>query len=396
MVNVIDVMHNLMTINNDNTSINVDVVVAGVGIAGAFTLNALPKKFDVIGIDKKKELGYPVECGEIVPTKKEMKHLFSLNDYSIFEIPRKFESNKTKVIKFILPNGREIDVEFEMHVIKRDEMIKEIAKKSGHKLILGKRFDFNGAIFVNSERFNSKIIVASDGANSRIAKKLKIRYEFSAAKQYLMRGFEGDEDVIYMYVGKVISPGAYAWIIPKGDGYANVGTGFRFKFAEKENNIHKALNYFINEYKYSSYMLKKAEIVEKIGAIVPIDLPKRTVYDNILFIGDSASMVISHVGAGIPTSMLAGDIAGDVITKHLEEKIDLSEYERRWREAMFETMKNGYFIRKLWDKIASNDDKLIKYFKLIDEKDMKLIIRGKVPIKLKLANFLIPILNMIF
>ncbi|NOY11877.1 MAG: bacteriochlorophyll synthase, partial [Archaeoglobi archaeon] len=108
-----------------------DVVVAGVGIAGAFTLYHLSDEVRAVGIDKRERLGYPVECGEIVPSKKEMEILLpELDDYSIFEIPERFAVNRTKRFEFVLPNGKSIDVEFDMLVLDRARMIQTIAEES--------------------------------------------------------------------------------------------------------------------------------------------------------------------------------------------------------------------------------------------------------------------------
>ena len=334
-----------------------DVVVAGIGVAGAFTLNALSKSLDVVGIDKREKLGYPVECGEIIPTKKEMKELLpNLKDYSLFDVPKRYESNRTKEMHFILPNGRTFEVDFCMHVIRRDKMIQDVAYQSKHKILLKTRIvDYDkelNELKTTNGFFNPKVLVASDGANSKIAKKMSVwRYELSPAKQYLMKNVECDEDVIYMYIGRKIAAGGYAWIIPKGDGFANVGIGFRKEHAEKGDNIHKALDRFVKDYPHTRDFLKNAEIVGKIGAVVPIDLPlERAVYDNILFVGDSASMIISHVGAGIPTSMVAGNIAGEVINEYFEGKVELEKYDVLWRERMLDVMENAYFIKKLWDE----------------------------------------------
>lgn len=376
-----------------------DVVVAGVGVAGAFTLMHLPKDIRAVGIDRREKLGYPVECGEIIPSKKEMKVLLpDLDDHSIFEIPEKFTVNRTRRFVFVLPNGKEIEVDFEMLVLKRDEMIQSIAESSGHELILGVRFDYDNGVVVDGEKFGSRVVVASDGANSVIRKRMGISgFEISPAKQYVMEGFEGDEDAIYMYVGKKISAGGYAWIIPKGDGTANVGVGFRHEFAERGDSIHKALDRFVREWPHSSEMLKNARIKSKIGAVVPVDRPlSKTVFGNVVFAGDSASMVISHVGAGIPTSMVAGKIAGSVISDYLSGNGTLEIYEAMWRKAMLKAMENGYFIKKMWDEMAVEDERIIRYFRLVTKKDMSAILRARLPLKVKMARALMPILNVIF
>ncbi|HID42979.1 MAG TPA: bacteriochlorophyll synthase, partial [Archaeoglobaceae archaeon] len=238
-----------------------DVAVAGVGVAGAFTLRSLSSNLEVVGIDKRERLGYPVECGEIIPTKKEIKVLLpELDDYSLFDIPKRFESNHTKYFEFTLPDGRQFNVDFEMHVVNRDEMIHSIAQESGHELILNTRVaDFRDGelILSNEDALRPRVIAACDGANSKIAKKLGVwNYTLVSAKQYFMEGVECEEDTIYMYVGNKIAPGGYAWIIPKGDGYANVGIGFVRELARPGDNIHKALDRFVKEYPHSVRFLK--------------------------------------------------------------------------------------------------------------------------------------------
>lgn len=381
-----------------------DVAVAGLGVAGAFTLNSLSSELDVLGLDKREKLGYPVECGEIIPTKKEIKELLpDLHDYSLFDIPKKFESNLTRRFNFILPNGRVFDVDFEMHVVNRDKMIQSVAEASGHKISLKTRVsDYkDGELTLNSggdiENIKPKVIAACDGANSKIAKKLGLwNYTIVPAKQYLMKGVECEEDVIYMYVGNDIAPGGYAWIIPKGNGYANVGIGFIRDRAKPGDNIHKALDRFVEEYEYSSQFLKGAEKVKKIGAVVPVDLPlERTVYGNLMFVGDSASMIISHVGAGIPTSMVAGDIAGKVINQFFEGG-KLEKFDVMWKLSLYGAMERSFMIKRVWDRICEDDKKIARYLRFTNNGDMGKILRSKVPFKLKAFDYIYPFLKHIF
>ncbi|NOY11134.1 MAG: bacteriochlorophyll synthase, partial [Archaeoglobi archaeon] len=179
-------------------------------------------------------------------------------------------------------------------------------------------------------------------------------------------------------------------------GIANVGVGFRPEFAERGDTIHKALDRFVKEWPHSSEMLRKARVISKIGAVVPVDRPlDRTVHGNVLFVGDSASMVISHVGAGIPTSMVAGKIAGEVISQHLREGLPLESYDFRWRKVMLSAMESGYYIKRLWDRMAESDERVIRYFKLVSKRDMAAILRSRVPAKVMLAGILMPVLNRI-
>lgn len=375
-----------------------DVAVAGVGIAGAFALRGLSKSLEVVGIDKREKLGYPVECGEIIPTKKEMKALLpNLDDYSLFDIPKRFESNLTKQVHFVLPNGKTFEIDFEFHVVRRDEMIQTVAEESGHKIMLKRRIkDFrDGKLILEDGEIGAEVYVASDGPNSKIAKAMGMpRPEISPAKQYVMKGVESDEDVVYMYIGKKISPGAYAWIIPKGNGVANVGIGFRPGYADKGDTIVKALDYFVREYPYSSPFLKNAEIVSEIGAVVPVDRPlESAVKMNVLFAGDAASMVISHTGGGIPTAMVAGNAAARTINGFFEGENDLQFYDSLWKKYLYQPLMNAYFLKNLWDKFSDSDKRISRILSFATNSDMEKILRCRIPWKVRLISHLTPILQ---
>jgi len=363
----------------------VDVIVAGIGVAGAFALRRLSKSLEVLGIDKRERLGYPVKCGEIIPTKEEMRRLLpELDDYAIFDLPKRFESNRTKTISFCLPNGKCYEIDFEFHVVRRDEMIETIAKESGHRIerevILNYR---NRKLYTDKGEREAKVIIACDGANSRIAKALRVwNYEIASAKQFVMKNVECDEKCVYMFLGREISPGAYGWVIPKGKGYANVGVGFRREFSNE--SVHKVLERFVKEFPYSSQLLKKAEVVSKIGAVLPIDKPlERAVYENVVFAGDSASMIISHVGGGIPTSMIAGDLAGKVANEFLLENGKLEKYDSLWKKYLEKPLLRAYFFRRLWDLFAGENEKFLKIMKFVSAKDLEKILHCEIPWKLK-------------
>ncbi|MCS7118661.1 MAG: geranylgeranyl reductase family protein [Archaeoglobaceae archaeon] len=371
-----------------------DVIVAGLGIAGVFALRSLSKSLDVVGIDKREKLGHPVKCGEIIPTKKEMKRLLpELGDYSLFDISKRFESNKTDVISFFFPNGKSYDINFEFHVVNRDKMIQKIAKDSGHKIEREVILDYkNGRLYTNKGIREAKILIASDGANSRIAKSLGLwNYEISSAKQFVMRNVECDYRTVYMFIGKEISPGAYGWIIPKGNGFANVGVGFRSKFSNE--SVHRVLERFVKEFPYSFQFLKRAEVVSKVGAIVPIDKPlERAVHGNVIFAGDSASMIISHTGGGIPISMVAGNLAGEVVNKFFFENGKLEEYDLLLKKFLKKPLLTAFFFRRLWDLFADKEEKILKIMKLTNARDLEKILHCEIPWKIKL---LYPFLKLI-
>jgi flavin-dependent dehydrogenase len=93
--------------------------------------------------------------------------------------------------------------------------------------------------------------------------------------------------------------------------------------------------------------------------------------------------------------MVAGDIAGKVINEYFEGG-KLEKYDVLWRDAMLDVMQRSYFIKTLWDRISDSDERIAKYFRLISNRDMELILRSKIPYKLRIASALLPLLNTIF
>ena len=60
-----------------------------------------------------------------------------------------------------------------------------------------------------------------------------------------------------------------------------------------------------------------------------------------MLVGDSAGMVLPSNGAGITIAMIGGRIAGQVISEHLKNGLELSEYEKRWKKQMGKVMANS-------------------------------------------------------
>ena len=102
-----------------------------------------------------------------------------------------------------------------------------------------------------------------------------------------------------MYFGKSYSPGAYAWIIPKGNYSANIGTGVRLTHRTEETMKQIMNNLF--SHPHAGEFLAGARASNKMGKPVPVGLPpEKLVRRNVVGIGDTVNQVISAVGAGIP------------------------------------------------------------------------------------------------
>jgi geranylgeranyl reductase family protein len=401
----------------------VDVLVVGLGPAGASLLSNLSaligNEYSILGIDKRDKPGFPVQCGEFMPSPDEMEILTPnvKNPKELFQFDPQYISTKTNRISFYSPVSKVISTSFNGYTIHRgkwnEDLISE-AKRKGAEVwtstkAVGKK---NNTIMVSRngnppEAIEAKIIVGADGPRSRIARwsdiaEKRTKDHFVYAKQYVMTNIQDpdyDPSDVQMFFGSKYAPGAYAWIIPKSKNTANVGVGIRTPMVRGRITTSKALENLVTVHPHVSKVVKGAEIISTIGGFVPVGLPlKKTVDDNsqVLLLGDAASQVVSHVGGGIPPSMAVGSIAADSIEKNLTRNESLSSYEVNWRKQLFSMFLRSYKLRCLFDKLSTgNDSRLQWYLNRLNSSDIDKVVHCRVPWKVTLGIPFIRLLNLI-
>lgn len=353
---------------------SVDVVVAGAGPGGLYAaVQALKRGLKVHVFDKKTVVGVPVKCGEYFPVRKEMEYLLpSAADYMhVFDVPQDAVDNFCKTIRVISPKGREFEFDFESYVLDRTKLEQGVAKEVielGGTIELGTPVDLfnnNGDVTVGrskAEGVKAKVVIAADGFPSKVAKSAGILTEaymtpnnIAINYEYLMGSLGVDQSVTEMYFGMEFAPGGYGWIIPKGNGTANVGIGIRTSFSER-NDGKAYLDYFLHECDLTKHKLEGGKFGPMIADVLPVDGPlSRTYSDHVMAVGDAAGMVMPTNGGGISTAMITGEIAGQIAADHVQNGVPLSEYERRWKQVMGREMYVSTKLRRLADPFMKND-----------------------------------------
>jgi digeranylgeranylglycerophospholipid reductase len=385
-----------------------DLVVVGAGPAGSMTaMVAAEGGLEVLLIDRELEIGTPDKCGEFLPSIGEMRSLApEAHDLELsFDPPSRFIVNRTKYVKFYFPNDKEITVPFEGVVVERklyDKYLANEAAKAGAEVApFTKAIDllqnWKGVkvkTLKDQLDIKSNIVVGADGAFSLIARKAKLPVsrelnDYAIGYQFEMVNVEHDPDYIDMYFGRDIAPGTYAWIIPKGDGIANVGTGVRAPFMEKGVNIQEYQRNFIERHSIASEKLRKAVPTAIKAGCIPVGGPMtKTSVGNILVVGDAAGHTIPTVGGGIPPALICGRMAGKVIKEHILEGTPLIKYEKAWRSQLGVTLENSLRLRKMSDIVFGSDrmlDFITKRGWLTEEMVQKLIL-CKIDTRMKLVE----------
>lgn len=327
-----------------------DLVVVGAGPAGSTAARyAAQRGLKVLVLDKRKEIGVPVQCGEYVAANEEVRTIFptvsGLDD--LMEVPYRVKQIDTPIIRIWTPKGRHYDIPFKGFTVQRDKMDQGIATQAvqeGAELmtettalrVRGREVE------TNHGTFHGRVIIGSDGPRSTVAKSVGLPWPTSApamsATAYGAFGNATD-----MFFGN-LAPGGYAWIIPKGD-CANVGLGTWQYF---RGNLRALFGKFVTDH--------RLEPGKATGGYVPVLGPiQSTVKDNVLLVGDAAGHVMATNGGGINVSMICGRIAGEVAADHVLSGAALTDYEARWRAAVGGPLARGARIKELADRFFGND-----------------------------------------
>jgi flavin-dependent dehydrogenase len=200
-----------------------------------------------------------------------------------------------------------------------------------------------------------------------------------------MSGSDVDLSVIEMYFGGKIAPGGYSWVIPKGDGFVNVGFGMRRSIAKDQTPLRTYLDRFA--FKTLASTLNTTTIERRVGAIIPIGGPlKKTWTDNVVLLGDAAGHVMASNGGGIPTALCGGEIAGDVITSNIENGTPLSIYEDTWRVEFGKELDTALRVLRVADSVMPSDFMTDICMRLAGVRFLEPLIRCRLPLPVDLAS----------
>ncbi len=330
----------------------VDVLIVGAGPAGSTAARfCAGRSLDVLMIDRRAEIGYPVQCGEFLPNVEEMHTIFprSMDLEELFTVDGSVVAGRVDAIDMISPKGKVFRVDFEGLTLDRRSFDKWLVKLA---LERGARLETRTSLLTIEDGIakttmgdvKAKVIVGADGPGSRTAREAGFKGVSMSYPAVTCQAEGTFEPIIKMYFGSV-APGGYAWIIPKRQG-ANVGIGFNRGVLRRRPT--EAFRSFAGSLgiRYHDFTM----------GLVPMSGPvPSSVSGKVLLVGDAAGMVMATSGGGIPTAMIAGRIAGLTVREHLKDAVPLDRYEQRWRQAMYGPLRNALRTRQMGDIVFPHD-----------------------------------------
>lgn len=331
-----------------------DIAVVGAGPAGSTAA-----RYAALGgartllIDRRREIGRPVQCGEFLPGLEEVERMFPRAGPIRELFPRlaSLVRTRTRSLRICSPNGREYEVPFDGLVLDRDRfdgLLARAAEEAGAELRTGTRVTaLRGEILeTDGGEVRARVIIGADGPRSVVARDggFAPGRSFALGLQYLTRGLVGDPRAVEMYFGR-LAPGGYAWVIPKGADRANVGVGVR---PPKAKLARRALEAFIGARERRCG--RRAKRQRLTAGLIPVGGPlAETVRGNVILAGDAAGQLMACNGGGVPTAAICGRIAGQVAAEHVRAGLPASRYEHLWREVCGRELESALTTRRIFD-----------------------------------------------
>ena len=358
--------------------LNFDVVVVGGGPAGSSAAHMAAKSGCTVAlIEKEKEIAQTVRTSGVT----------WISDIKKFGIPEECY-NPIKKFSFCSPKNSvkisgEIAKAAVLDVRKTYRFLANRAKTSGSELFTSTNVtevlkDNSGkcsGVIAKSDgkqiQFNSKVVIDASGFVSVIAKELGYVTQwkkFGAGAEFEVKTEKLEHDNWWLMVGQEYSPAGYAWIFPTSKDTARIGVGIGKPDSDVDPTVR--LNELLEKKLGPIKDLGNIEKIEFHYGLIPNDgVSRKTVYDNLILVGDSAGqanpLVLEGIRYAIRFGEVAGQVAADAIKNGDTTEASLNPYEKEWKRAIESKINSAGKVQNRW--VGLTDDEWDKELSIIEE-----------------------------
>lgn len=220
-------------------------------------------------------------------------------------------------------------------------------------------------------KFFGKVIIDASGFGSVVSKSMGFVTQwkrFGAGAEYEVKAENVDPKTWWLMVGQKYSPAGYAWIFPISEEVVRIGVGV----GKPDSDIDPTE-------RLKELMDSKEGPIKNLGKITPIEfhyglipndgLSRKTVYNNLILVGDTAGQANPLVLEGIRYAIKFGRVAGDVASRAIKSgKTDedaLLPYEENWKKEIESKIKSAGKVQDRW--IGLSDEQWDKELDIIKE-----------------------------
>lgn len=219
--------------------------------------------------------------------------------------------------------------------------------------------------------FNAKVVIDASGFPSTVSKSMGYvtQWErFGAGAEYEVKVENVEEDRWWLMVGQQYSPAGYAWIFPLGNNIVRIGVG-----------VGKPDSVVDPTQRLKEIMEKKMGPIKNLGEMTPIEfhyglipndgLSRKTVFNNLILVGDTAGqanpLVLEGIRYAIKFGRVAGDTAANAIKSGNTSEKELQPYEDNWKKEIESKINSAGKVQDRW--IGLTDEEWDKELDIISE-----------------------------
>lgn len=252
--------------------------------------------------------------------------------------------------------------------------VKIFLKTNIKKVIKNEKGDITGVSGTDSDgkiTFYAKVIIDASGFSSTVCKAMgfvKQWVRFGVGAEYEARVKNVDPSTWWLMVGQQYSPAGYAWIFPLSKDIVRIGVGI----GRPESNIDpkQRLNEIIEKRLGPIKELGEIAIIESHYGLIPNDgLSRKTVYNNLILVGDAAGqanpLVLEGIRYAIKFGRVAGEVSSNAIKSGTTDESALYPYEKNWRDEIESKIKSASKVQNRW--IGLTDKQWDKEIDIIKE-----------------------------
>ena len=344
-----------------------DLIVVGAGPAGSSAAYAAAKNgIKVALLEKEENVAQTVRTSGVTWIDYAKEFGIPEDCYNPIRTYNFCSPNNTVSITDNKPKAAVLDVR------KTYRFLADMAKKNGAEIFVNTNvtnvITENGSIVgvkassSNSEMiFHARMIIDASGFQSAVSKSLGLvkQWErFGVGAEYEAEVENVKSDTWWLMVGQMYSPAGYAWIFPLGKNIVRIGVGV----GKPESDVDptQRLDELIEKGAGPIKDLGKITKKEFHYGLIPNEgLSRKTVYDNLILVGDTAGMANPLVLEGIRYAIKYGRVAGDVASKAIKSG-DTSEkalqyYEETWKKEIESKIKSAHKVQARWLELSDSE-----------------------------------------